>query len=153
MSFRYSRQESGFSLIEVLLVIMLISAGILPIYSLIQSGQKRIIRADAKTLATLYGASAVELARTLGYDRIMQLKSDKIDDEKDYKELIENAKKNGFDVIFNKTLQALPAHVANAKPIYLLRVEFTIKSTHRIVTDSPVLKFVAILTDPRFNFY
>ncbi|MBI3037548.1 prepilin-type N-terminal cleavage/methylation domain-containing protein [bacterium] len=38
MSFRYSRQESGFSLIEVLLVIMLISAGILPIYSLIQSG-------------------------------------------------------------------------------------------------------------------
>ncbi|MBF0546851.1 MAG: prepilin-type N-terminal cleavage/methylation domain-containing protein [Candidatus Riflebacteria bacterium] len=140
--------KKAFSLLEVLVVVMLISAGILPIYSLVKSGQKRIVRADSRTIATLYGASALELARTLGYEKSMTL-----DNENDFKVLRENAKKNGFEIIFQRTLQPLTNSTKSTKQSFLLRAEIDVRSFNRTFTDSPTLKFVTILTDPRFNFY
>ncbi|MBF0408857.1 MAG: hypothetical protein HQM10_16030 [Candidatus Riflebacteria bacterium] len=140
--------RSAFSLLEVLVVVMLISAAILPIYSLVKSGQKRIVRADSRTIATLYGASALELARTVGYENAMNLESDP-----DFKLLRENAKKNGFEMQFHKTLQPLTSYTKSTKQGFLLRVEIDVKASSRTFTDSPTLKFVTILTDPRFNFY
>ncbi|MFZ2956779.1 MAG: prepilin-type N-terminal cleavage/methylation domain-containing protein [Candidatus Ozemobacteraceae bacterium] len=140
--------RKAFSLLEVLIVVMLISAGILPIYSLIKGGQKRIVRADSRTMATLYGASATELARTIGFDKAL-----KLDEDKDYIDLRENAKKNGFDLAFSKTLQPLGNPTQSSKQVFLLRIEIMVRNFNRTFTDSPELRFVTILTDPRFNFY
>ncbi len=140
--------RKAFSLIEVLVVIMLISAGILPIYSLIKSGQKRIVRADTRVMATLFGTSAIELARTLGYDR-----AQKLDMEKDFNTLKENASKNGFNLEFTPTLQPVTPLPKGAKPMSLLRIQITISPISRTFTDNPVMKFVTILSDPRYNFY
>jgi prepilin-type N-terminal cleavage/methylation domain-containing protein len=140
--------KPGFSLIEILIVVMLLSAAILPIYSIIKSGQKRIGRADTRTLATLFGASAIELARTLGYD-----KAQKLPMEREFQELMENAKKNGYDLTPSTTQQPLKVPMG-ARPTSLLRVEILVRSRSRtMVSDVPELKFVTIITDPRYNFY
>ena len=138
----------GFSLIEVLVVIMLISAGILPIYSLMKSGQKRIVRADTRVMATLFGTTALELARTLGYDR-----SQKLDQDKDYLEVKANANKNGFNIEFLPTMQPLLPMPPGAKPMFLLRIQIVVSPISRTFSDSPTLKFVTILSDPRYNYY
>ncbi len=144
-----SRVHSGFSLVEILIVIMMITAGILPIYSLMQSGQKRIVRADTRTMATLFGTSAIELARTLGYDKAQKLQNDE-----EYMELVKTADKNGFEMHFEPTLQPVMPLPKNAKPLYLLRIKITVVSKHRTASDDvPVLTFVSLLTDPRYNFY
>ncbi|HEY9071631.1 MAG TPA: prepilin-type N-terminal cleavage/methylation domain-containing protein [Candidatus Ozemobacteraceae bacterium] len=142
------RRRSAFSLIEILVVVMLLSAGILPIYSLMKSGQRRIVRADTRVIATLYGASAIELARTLGYARAQKLNM-----EKDFVELRENAAKNGFNLEFACNLQPLLPLPKGAKPVHLLRVIVTVTANNRTFTDIPVLRFVTILTDPRYNYY
>ncbi|HOY68811.1 MAG TPA: prepilin-type N-terminal cleavage/methylation domain-containing protein [Candidatus Ozemobacteraceae bacterium] len=142
------RRRAAFSLIEILVVVMLLSAGILPIYSLMKSGQRRIVRADTRVIATLYGASAIELARTLGYARAQKLNM-----EKDFVELRENAAKNGFNVDFACNLQPLLPLPKGAKPVHLLRVIVSVSANNRTFTDIPVLRFVTILTDPRFNYY
>lgn len=143
----YGRQ--AFSLVEILIVVMMITAGILPIYSLMQSGQKRIVRADTRTMATLFGTSAIELARTLGYD-----KAQKLHNNDEYKELLETADRNGFEMHFEPTLQPVTPLPKNAKPLFLLRIKITVVSKHRTSdTDVPVLTFVSILTDPRYNYY
>ena len=136
------------TLIEILIVVMLLSAGILPIYSLIKSGQKRIIRADTRVMATLFGSSAIELARTVGYDR-----AQKLDQEKEFIELRETAQKNGFNLEFAANLQPLLPVPQGAKPMFLLRVQIVVSPISRSVTDSPPLTFVTILSDPRSNFY
>jgi len=141
-------RRAAFSLIEILLVVMMLSAGILPIYSLMKSGQRRIVRADTRVIATLYGASALELARTLGYDRAQKLPM-----EKDYAELKENASKNGFNLEVSCNLQPLLPLPKGAKPTYLLRVIITVTAVNRTISDIPVLRFVTILTDPRYNYY
>ncbi|MBF0498522.1 MAG: prepilin-type N-terminal cleavage/methylation domain-containing protein [Candidatus Riflebacteria bacterium] len=143
-----SSSKRGFSLLEVLIVVMLISAGILPIYSLIKSGQKRIVRADTRTMGTLYGASAIELARTIGFDKAL-----KLDEDKDYIDLRDNAKKNGFDLAFSKTLQPMGNQSQSTRQVFLLRVEILVRNFNRTLSDSPEQKFMTILTDPRFNFY
>ncbi len=141
--------KRAFSLVEILIVIMMITAGILPIYSLMQSGQKRIVRADTRTMATLFGASAVELARTLGYDKAQKLHNDE-----EYMELVKTADKNGFEMHFEPTLQPVTPLPKDAKPLFLLRIKITVVSKHRTAeTDVPVLTFVSILTDPRYNYY
>ena len=138
----------GFSLIEILIVVMLISAGILPIYSLMKSGQKRIVRADTRVMATLFGTSAIELARTLGYDKAQKLHLDK-----DFLSLSKSAEQNGFKLEFTPNLQPIRPLPPGAKPMFLLRILITVSPTKRTFTDSPVLTFVTILTDPRYNFY
>lgn len=144
-----SSVNSGFSLVEILIVIMMITAGILPIYSLMQSGQKRIVRADTRTMATLFGTSAIELARTLGYDKAQKLQNDE-----EYMELVKTADKNGFEMHFEPTLQPVMPLPKNAKPLYLLRIKITVVSKHRTASDDvPILTFVSLLTDPRYNFY
>jgi len=141
--------KRAFSLVEILIVIMMITAGILPIYSLMQSGQKRIVRADTRTMATLFGASAVELARTLGYDKAQKLHNDE-----EYMELVKTADKHGFEMHFEPTLQPVTPLPKDAKPLFLLRIKITVVSKHRTAeTDVPVLTFVSILTDPRYNYY
>lgn len=142
------RSRAAFSLIEVLVVVMLLSAGILPIYSLMKSGQRRIVRADTRVIATLLGASALELARTLGYDRAQKLPL-----EKDFVELKENASKNGFNLEFSHNLQPLVPLPKGAKKVYLLRIIITVTAIGRTFTDIPALRFVTILTDPRYNYY
>lgn len=139
----------AFSLIEILIVIVMISAGILPIYSLMQSGQRRIVRADTRTMATLFGTSAIELARTLGYDRAQKLHNDE-----EYLELQKTAEKNGFEMHFEPTLQPVTPLPKGAKPLFLLRIKITVVSKHRTAeADVPVLTFVSILSDPRYNYY
>ncbi|NLI77703.1 MAG: prepilin-type N-terminal cleavage/methylation domain-containing protein [Candidatus Riflebacteria bacterium] len=142
------RGPAAFSLIEVLVVVMLISAGILPIYSLIKSGQKRIVRADTRVMATLFGTSALELARTLGYDR-----AQKLDADQDFLELKENANKNGFNLEFVPNLQPLLPLPQGAKPMFLLRIQIVVSPINRTFSDTPTLRFVTILTDPRYNYY
>ncbi|MDN5278255.1 MAG: hypothetical protein PWR01_2220 [Clostridiales bacterium] len=143
------RRNTGFSLVEVLIVIMMISAGILPIYSLMRSGQKRIVRADTRTMATLFGTSAIELARTLGYDKAQKLHKDD-----DFIELTKTADKNGFELRFEPTLQPVTPLPPKAKPMFLLRIKISVISKHKKAeSDVPVLTFVTILTDPRYNFY
>ena len=127
---------------------MLISAGILPIYSLIKGGQKRIMRADTRTLSTLYGSSAVELAKTLGYQRAAFM-----DKEKDFDDLCDNAQRNGFQIIFSSKKIGIEPLPVGAKPQYLLRVDILVKAINRAFSDVPELSFVTILTDPRVNFY
>ncbi len=142
------RSRAAFSLIEILVVVMLLSAGILPIYSLMKSGQRRIVRADTRVIATLFGASALELARTLGYDR-----AQKLPQEKDFVEIRESAAKNGFNLEFACNLQPLVPLPKGAKPVNLLRIIITVTATGRTFTDIPPLRFVTILTDPRYNYY
>ena len=142
------RARRAFSLIEILIVVMLVSAGMLPVYSIIKSGQKRIGRADSRTLATLFGASAIELARTLGFEKSQNLMT-----QPEFMELQENAKKNGYDIFTSATRQDLKVAIG-AKPTYLLRVEILIKARRTtIVSDIPELKFMTIIADPRYNFY
>ena len=148
MMHRHKRNHA-FSLVEILIVIMMISAGILPIYSLMRSGQKRIVRADTRTIATLFGASALELARTLGYDKAQNLHKDE-----DFLELQKTADKNGFELRFEPTLQPVVPIPPGAKPLNLLRIKISVVSKHKTAeSDVPVLTFVSILTDPRYNFY
>ncbi len=143
------RNRKAFSLVEVLIVIMMISAGILPIYSLMRSGQKRIVRADTRTMATLFGTSALELARTLGYDKAQKLQKDN-----DFLELQKTADKNGFELHFEPALQPVTPLPPKAKPMFLLRIKISVVSKHKkSESDVPVLTFVTILTDPRYNFY
>lgn len=143
-----NRSPRGFSLIEVLLVVMLLSAGILPIYSILKSGQKRIVRADSRTLATLFGASAIELARTLGFE-----KAQKLGIQKDFIDLAENARKNGYNLIPSTTRQELKV-LPGSKPTALIRVEITVHNrTKTLISDVPELKFMTIISDPRYNFY
>lgn len=140
--------RGGFSLIEILIVIMLISGAILPIYSIIKSGQQRIGRADTRTLATLFGSSAIELAKTLGYEKVQTLPMDR-----DFQALMENAQKNGYDIIPSTTQQSLKVN-PGARPTSLIRVEIKIKSRSRtLMADIPELTFVTILSDSRYNFY
>ncbi len=142
-------KKQAFSLVEILIVIMMISAGILPIYSLMQSGQKRIVRADTRTMATLFGTSALELARTLGYDKAQRLHKDE-----EFLELQKTADNNGFELRFEPTLQPVTPLPQGAKPLSLLRIKITVVSKHKTAeSDVPVLTFVSILTDPRYNFY
>ncbi len=141
-------RRRGFSLIEVLMVLMLISTAILPIYSLIKSSQKRIVRADEKTLATLFGASALELARTLGFEKAQNLER-----EKEFQELVDSARKNGFDLKFEQNMVPVGALPGTLKQVFLLRIKITISSIGRAITDSPTLTFYSILSDPRFTFY
>jgi prepilin-type N-terminal cleavage/methylation domain-containing protein len=144
-----SNRKKGFSLVEILIVIMMISAGILPIYSLMRSGQKRIMRADTRTMATLFGTSAIELARTLGYDKAQKLHKDE-----DFLELQKTADQNGFELRFEPTLQPVTPLPPKAKPMFLLRIKITVVSKHKTASsDVPVLTFVSILADPRYNFY
>lgn len=143
------KRNSAFSLVEILIVIVMISAGILPIYSLMRSGQKRIVRADTRTMATLFGTSALELARTLGYDKAQRLHKDD-----DFLTLQKTAEKNGFEIRFEPTLQPVTPIPQGAKPLFLLRIKITVVSKHKTAeSDVPVLTFVSILTDPRYNFY
>ena len=142
-------RKRAFSLVEILIVIMMISAGILPIYSLMRSGQKRIVRADTRTMATLFGASALELARTLGYDKAQRLQKDE-----DFLELQKTADKNGFELRFEPTLQPVTPLPQGAKPRFLLRIKISVVSKYKTAeADVPVLTFVSILTDPRYNYY
>ncbi|HNV70656.1 MAG TPA: hypothetical protein PKO06_13230 [Candidatus Ozemobacteraceae bacterium] len=141
-------QRRAFSLVEILIVVMLMSAGILPIYSLIKGGQKRIVRADTRTLATLYGSSAIELARTLGYEKAGQL-----DKEKEFQELCENAQKNGFQILYQSKREKVLPSPPGAQQQYLLRVDILVKAINRVISDVPELNFTTIITDPRVNFY
>lgn len=144
-----NKRNTAFSLVEILIVIMMISAGILPIYSLVRSGQKRIVRADTRTIATLFGTSAIELARTLGYDKAQKLHKDD-----DFIELQKTADKNGFELAFEPVLQAVTPLPQGAKPMFLLRIKITVTSKIRTQeSDVPVLTFVSIMTDPRYNYY
>lgn len=142
-------RKQGFSLVEILIVIMMISAGILPIYTLMRSGQQRISRADTRTMATLFGTSALELARTTGYDR-----AQKLDQDEEFQELIKTADENGFEISFEPILQPVTPLPLNAKPLFLLRIKITVAAKRRQASaDIPVLTFVTILTDPRYNYY
>ncbi len=144
------RRVKAFTLIEILIVLVLISCGLLPVYSLIRSGQNRISRADNRTIATLFGSSALELARTLGYDRAQKLHKDE-----DYKELQHYALKNGYELSYEPVLQPISPLPEGAKQSYLLRIRVSVKAMHQMTTgkDVPDLTFVTILTDPRNNYY
>lgn len=136
-------------MIEILVVLVLISCGLLPIYTLVRSGQQRISRADTRTIATLFGTSAIELARTLGFSKAQKLHKDD-----DYLELQHIADKNGYELTCDPALQPVSNLPPGAKPLYLLRVKVTVAQKHsKAIGDVPVLTFVTILTDPRYNFY
>ena len=144
------KKRHGFSMVEILVVLVLISCGLLPVYSLMRSGQQRISRADSRTIATLFGASALELARTLGYDKAQKLHKDD-----DFMELQHIADKNGYEIGFEPVLQPVTPLPAGSKPLFLLRIKITVASKHKkqAGNDVPVLTFVTILTDPGYNFY
>jgi prepilin-type N-terminal cleavage/methylation domain-containing protein len=145
-------KRKGFTLVEILVVLVLISCGLLPIYSLIRNGQQRITRADTRTLATLFGASALELCRAVGFDRAMKITKDD-----DFMELQHVAKKNGYEIIPSIVPLNVEPLPPGAKPMYILQIQFVVKSTHKksenTSSDIPELKFITLITDPRYNFY
>jgi len=143
-------RKKAFSLVEILVVIVMISAGILPIYSLIHSGQKRISRADTRILATLFGTSAIELARTLGYDKAQRMVNDE-----DYQELVATAAKNGFEMEMEQVLHKVEPIPKNATEMYLLRIKITVatKNKNEIPETAEVPTFMIILTVPRYSYY
>lgn len=145
------KKTKGFTIVEVLLVLVLISCGLLPVYSLLKSGQQRITRADTRTIATLFGASALELARSLGYDKAQKLHKDE-----DFLELVATADKNGYEICEPQiSLQPVLPLPEGAKELYLLKIQITVRSKHHKTsgTDIPDLTFVTLLTDPRYSYY
>lgn len=145
-------KRKGFTLVEILVVLVLISCGLLPIYSLIRNGQQRITRADTRTLATLFGASALELCRAVGFDRAMKITKDD-----DFIILKHVANKNGYEIIPSIVPLNVEPLPPGAKPMYILQVQIVVKSTHKksenTSSDIPELKFITLITDPRYNFY
>lgn len=100
-----------------------------------QIRQKRIVRADTRTIATLFGhTSAIELARTLGYDKAQKLHNDD-----DFIALQKTADKNGFDLAFEPLLQPVTPLPQGAS-LFLLRIKITVTSKVRTSeSDVPVL--------------
>ncbi len=147
-------KTKAFTLVEILVVLVLISCGLLPIYSLLRSGQQRIGRADSRTIATLIGASALELARTLGYDRVKY--NNRLANDDDFEILKHIAKKNGYilepPIIDNSHQVRIPGE---DKYVDFVIVKIIVRSNHEkaVSNDIPDLAFVTILTDPRFNSY
>ena len=145
-------KRKGFTLVEILVVLVLISCGLLPIYSLIRNGQQRISRADSRTLATLFGASALELCRAVGFDRAIKIANDN-----DFKELKDVADKNGYEIIPNIVPLNVEPLPPGAKPMYSLQVQFVVKAKHQKAAnpakDVPESKFVTLIIDPRHNYY
>ena len=147
-------KTKAFTLVEILVVLVLISCGLLPIYSLLRSGQQRIGRADSRTIATLIGASALELARTLGYDRVKY--NNKLANDIDFIELQLIADKNGYileaPIIDNSRHVKIPGE---DKYVDFVIVKIIIRSKHEKSTSNEIadLAFVTIITNPRFNSY
>lgn len=139
-------------MVEILLVLVLVSCGLLPVYSLLRTGQQRISRADTKTIATMFGASALELARSIGFDKAQKLGKDD-----DFAELCDTASKNGYEISEPIILlrKVTPTNTARANPLDLLRIEISVRAKRNTAkgNEIPDLKFVTILTDPRFNYY
>ncbi len=138
-------------MVEILLVLVLVSCGLLPVYSLLRAGQQRISRADNRTISTLIGSSVLELARALGYD-----KAQKIHKDDQFIELRSIANKNGYDISEPQcTLSPIEPTPKGAKPQYLLKVEVTVRANHEQVkgNDIPDLTFVTVLSNSRYNFY
>lgn len=144
------RKNKAFSLVEILIVIVMISAGILPIYSLIHTGHKRIARADTRILATLFGTSAVELARTLGYDKAQRMQNDE-----EFLELVDTADKNGFTMEMMQSKEAIRPLPKGAAETFLLKVVITVTPKNRtaIPATAEVPTFMTILSDPRYSYY
>ena len=143
-------KTKAFTLIEILVVLVLISCGLLPIYSLMRHGRQRITRTDSKTLATLFGASALDLARTIGFDR-----AQKINKDDDFLELQYMADKNGYELVAEPALFNVKPLPEKAKPMELLRVIVKIKAKRKTESEkeAPELVFFTLLSDPRHNFY
>lgn len=143
-------KTKAFSLVEILIVIVMISAGILPIYSLIHTGHKRIARADTRILATLFGTSAIELARTLGYDKAQRMHNDE-----EFLELLETADRNGFTLEMSQSKELLSPLPKGAAETFLLKIVITVtpKNQTAIPATAEVPTFITILTDPRYSYY
>ena len=144
------KNNKGFTLVEVLLVLVLISCGLLPIYSLIRNGQQRITRADSRTLATVFGASALELCRSVGYDR-----AQKIDKDDDFMELQHYADKSGYEIIPNIQLLEVQPLPEGAKKEFMVHAKFYIRAKHKKVEEKNTQELVVgtLLTNSRDNFY
>ena len=146
-----SKNRKAFTMVEILVVLVLISCGLLPVYSLLKSGQQRISRADNRIISTLMGASVLELARTLGYD-----KAQKIAKDDDFVDLQIIADKNGYEISEpNCSLTLIEPAPEGSKAQYLLKVEVVVRAKHQQVkgNEIPDLTFVTVLTDPRYNYY
>lgn len=146
-----SKNRKAFTMVEILVVLVLISCGLLPVYSLLKSGQQRISRADNRIISTLMGASVLELARTLGYD-----KAQKIAKDDDFIDLQIIADKNGYEISEpNCSLTLIEPAPEGSKAQYLLKVEVVVRAKHQQVkgNEIPDLTFVTVLTDPRYNYY
>ena len=146
--------KQAFTMVEILVVLVLISCGLLPVYTMIRSGQQRISRADTRTIATMMGASVLELARTIGYDKAKNLK-----DDLEFQELQVIADRNGY-IISEPICTLIQANQTSSESdsktsLSFLKIKVIISSKHQKVkgTEIPDLVFVTILTNPRFNFY
>ena len=135
---------------EILVVIVMISAGILPIYSLIRFGTKKNFKSRHKNTCNSFGTSAIELARTLGYDKAQRMVNDE-----DYQELVATAAKNGFEMEMEQVLHKVEPIPKNATEMYLLRIKITVAPKNRsaIPETAEVPTFMTILTDPRYSYY
>lgn len=138
----------AFTMVEILVVIVMISAGILPIYSLLHSSNKRVANTDTRVLATIIGTSAIELARTIGYDKINNLESDQ-----DFVNLKDNALKNGFEI---GQPEIYPADIKskNQTVEQMIMVVIKIQPKNRPgQTKEQIIPFMTLLTNPRASTY
>jgi len=149
----------AFTLIEILVVIVLISAGILPIYSVLTRGQKQIIRSDTRSTGALYGASVIELSRTLGYDFMSRLSSlgsgieEATTQSEEFAAIYAEAEENGYSISLSVQAQELFGGVQDVKRSLLL-VTVTVEPKHRSVSlpIEPVELFT-LISNPRASFY
>ncbi|MFC1742704.1 hypothetical protein ACFL35_01830, partial [Candidatus Riflebacteria bacterium] len=140
------------TLIEILIVIMLMTSGIIPVFRLLSSGRKRIKRAEEKTLATIVAASAIELFRTSGYEEADKLKS-----SPDYRRIEHEAKENHLAIdykVYRLGSKKAGANTLTGRPVPLKQVVVTVRDITKNKKDQKRDTILTtILVDPREALY
>ena len=157
----FAMKKYGFTIMEILLVVMMISAGILPIYSLIHSSNKRLANTDTKIIATIIGSSAIEMAKTIGFEKAKLrqgtiISQNNYDDiakyyDEDFAILLQNAAKNGYNVNLQiSPLTSIKQDESGSSIEDVIRLIVIVEPKEKNVNGKQqVLKFTTLLTDSR----
>ena len=144
--------KKAFTMMEILVVIVLISAGVLPIYSLLHASNRRVANTDTRVLATIIGTSAIELVKTIGYDKI-SANIENLESDNDFKILVDNARKNGFEIL-QPEITSADIKCKNEIVEQMIMVVIKVQPKNRPgQTKEQIIPFMTLLTNPRASYY
>lgn len=144
--------KKAFTMMEILVVIVMISAGVLPIYSLLHSSNRRVANTDTRVLATIIGTSAIELVKTIGYDKI-SANIENIELDTDFQNLRDNAQKNGFELL-QPEITVTDIKCKNEVVEQMIMVVIKVQPKNRPgQTKEQIIPFMTLLTNPRSSYY